>query len=350
MSNKNLIDAFISKCREFNSDLYLNNIDSKHQNILNNFYKNFFKNKKFSDVNFREWEDQSDIGAPAQLTLDHIKIEGISSIFRFVKEKIFFFKYRHYNNSFFDDLELLKLYGGLEMLSLNPVHLTPGCSRFYKIFNTSTNFRWTRYAHIANNIIKYNLLNNNSSWLDIGCYYGGLQSFIKKKLPKINIFLIDFNHQLCRSYIFLKKLFPNSNHVLPDDVLKSDLKKIHDTFFYVSIKNFEKLPLLNFDLVSNFFSFGEMKLKTYKNYVKNHNFKNSNYIYLVNRFVSSPKFEKTYDSEITIFDYNFLDRTKLLFDIFPIHVYNNIKRNLFDRNFYRPVSSQYFELILKKNI
>jgi len=333
MLDEKLIDTFINKCQGFDSDLYLNNIDSKHTDILNNFYKNFFYNKKFTEKNFREWADQSDIGAPAQLTLDHIKIEGLSSVFRFLKEKIFFLKYRHYNNSFFDDLELLKLYGGLEMLHLNPVHLTPGCSRFYKTFNTSTNFRWTRYAYIANNIIKYNLLNNNSLWLDIGSYYGGLQSFIKKKLPKINIFLVDFNHQLCRSYIFLKKLFPNSNHFLPDDILNSEFKTIEDSFFYVSVKNFEKLPLLNFDLVSNFFSFGEMKLETYKNYINNQNVKNSNYIYLVNRFVSSPQFEKTYDSKLTILDYIFLDRSKLLFDIFPIHVYNNIKRKLFKKNY-----------------
>jgi putative sugar O-methyltransferase len=348
MQNEKLIEIFINKCSNFDSDLYLNNIDSKHEGILNNFYKRFYYSKKFSVKNFREWSGQSDIGAPAQLSLDHIKIEGLSSVFRFLKEKIFFLKYKHYNNSFFDDLELLKLYGGLEILRSNPVHLTPGCLKFYKIFNTSTNFRWTRYAYIANNIIKYNLLKDNSLWLDIGCYYGGLQSFIKKNLPKVNIFLVDFNHQLCRSYIFLKKLFPNSNHVLPDDVLSFNFKKIEDSFFYVSIENFKKLPLINFDLVSNFFSFGEMKYETYKNYINNQNVKNSNYIYLVNRFVSSPQFEKTYDSKLTIFDYNLSDRIKILFDIFPIHVYNNIKRNLFKKNFYRPASSQYFELILKK--
>jgi putative sugar O-methyltransferase len=345
-----LVNFFIKNNKNFYQDFETLNLDSKHKKILKNFYNNFESNKLFFDKYFRNWTCQSDLGSPAQLTLDHLKIQGISSIFKFFKEKIFFLRYKNFKNSFLDDLELLKLSGGQDILRSNPVHLTPGCYDFYKIFNTSTNSRWTRYAYIANNIIKYNLLKNNSLWLDIGSYYGGLQSFIKKKLPDINIFLLDFNHQLCRSYIFLKQLFPNSNHILPDDILTYKFEKIKDTFFYVPIEDFEKLPLLKFDLVSNFFSFGEMKIATYNNYINNKNFKNSRYIYLVNRFVSSPCFEKTYDSDLTIFDYNFLDRNRLLFDIFPIHVYNNIKRKLFNRNCYRPVSSQYFEMILKKNI
>ena len=49
MLDEKLIDTFINKCRGFDSDLYLNNIDSKDKNMLNNFYKNFFNTKKFSE-------------------------------------------------------------------------------------------------------------------------------------------------------------------------------------------------------------------------------------------------------------------------------------------------------------
>ena len=58
-----------------------------------------------------------------------------------------------------------------------------------------------RYSYLASQIQKYQLLSNDS-WLDIGSYYGGLQSFVKKIYPNINIIMVDFQHQLCRSFIF----------------------------------------------------------------------------------------------------------------------------------------------------
>ena len=52
----------------------------------------------------------------------------------------------------------------------------------------------------------------------------------------------------------------------------------------------------------------------------------SKYIYLVNRFVSSPFFEKTYDSDLDVRDYLKKNYNTLYFDIFPMHHYLNIKK------------------------
>ena len=43
---------------------------------------------------------------------------------------------------------------------------------------------------------------------------------------------------------------------------------------------------------------------------------------------------------------NFITR---YFDIFPIHHYKNLKRKIFNRSSYRPISSPYFEKIMYKN-
>ena len=62
------------------------------------------------------------------------------------------------------------------------------------------------------------LVNNNSTWLDIGSYYGGLQGLVKKYYPESKMIMVDFNHQLTRSYIYLKQLYPGANHVFPNEI------------------------------------------------------------------------------------------------------------------------------------
>ena len=92
-----------------------------------------------------------------------------------------------------------------------------------------------------------------------------------------------------------------------------------------------------------------MKRNTFKNYIDSNHLKHSKNLYFVNRFVSSPFFEKTYDSDLNIFDYDLKKNFKLTyFDIFPIHHYQTPNRLLFDKIRCRPVSSPYFEMVYKK--
>ena len=54
---------------------------------------------------------------------------------------------------------------------------------------------------------KFNIPNNvNKIWIDVGSYYGGVAGLVKKYFPEIRIILVDFHHQLCRSYLYLSEL------------------------------------------------------------------------------------------------------------------------------------------------
>ena len=79
-------------------------------------------------------------------------------------------------------------------------------------------------------------------------------------------------------------------------------------------------------------------------------FKKAQISYIVNRFVSSPFFEKTYDSDLNILDYKDEFRNIKYFDVFPIHHYNLIYRKLYGRKYFRNISSSYFEMVTQKKL
>ena len=68
-----------------------------------------------------------------------------------------------------------------------------------------------------------------------------------------------------------------------------------------------------------------------------------------NRFISSPWFEKTYDTSINILNYLSNKFNLICFDILPLHInlQSNIKVNGKIKK--RAPSSNYFEIIMKKN-
>lgn len=343
-----LIEEFLNKSKTFEKDIELE-LDSKHKKIVKNA-NTFVKNKRSYFIkNFRDWSDQNDLDSPLQLTFLHFKKFGINFIFIFLKKIILFWRYIHFARSFYDDLKIIEKVNGKQLIKENPVHLTPGVKSFFKIFGGTTNYRWNRYVYISSRILSLKLLNEGDTWVDIGSYYGGLQSFIKKRFKSNNFILIDFHHQLLRSFIFLKKIFPESKHILPDDITSNiDLKNTNDTFFYLPVSQFSKIYNLKVKLVTNFFSFGEMKKNNFYEYISSSLIKNSVYLYFVNRFISSPFFEKTYDDNINILDYvKDPNRDILYLDMFPIHHYQIINRKILGRNAFRPTSSPYFELLLK---
>ena len=137
--------------------------------------------------------------------------------------------------------------------------------------------------------------------MDIGSYYGGLQIILKKYFKKTNFFLVDFNHQLCRSYVYLKSIYPDSTHILPKD-LKKNYEGIDNAFFYVPVSKLRNIENLKFDLVTNFFSFGEMTRESLNYYLNSKIIENAKSLYLVNRIVSSPYFEPTYTNDINIYE------------------------------------------------
>lgn len=343
-----LYKEFINNSYNFFSEKNLK-LDVKHERIIKGFYKEYDKNKKFYLKNFRDWSFQDDYVVPAQLNKHQILINGFfKSFLNFILRKIYELVKPEIVNGFFDDISFLKKYTNLKILKANPAHLSPGCKKFYFIDNNiSTNVRWNRYAYIASQIEKYKLLNNGQTWIDIGSYYGGLQSFVKKIFPKINIVMVDFQHQLCRSYIFLKQVFPTSNHILPNSIKNlSNLKSQTDTIVYLPINDYSKFKF-KFDLFTNFFSLGEMNNKDFKYYLDNYNHHFSKKKYLINRVVSGPYFDKTYNVGTNILMYPFNNNNTEYYDVFPIQHYQLQKTKLNNKIAFRPRSSEHFEVIYR---
>ncbi len=353
-SDVSLVNEFIENCNNFwNNDTNLS-IDKKHEKIIKSFKDKYQNNYKKIFHQLINWEEQTDLGAPWQLNFYHLKHEGIiKSLTKIAKNIKRFVAGNSFDSlSFFDDLEVLKIKSAYDLLKKNPVHKTPFCEDFYFFEKEiSANYRWMRYIYICSTIIQKKLLENSSYWLDIGSYYGGIQGILRNEINKTNFILCDFNHQLLRSYVNLKKQFPNNLHIFPNQIEESQiLQKTgvgQAAFIYLPVTKFYLLNEMQLSLVSNFFSFGEMKRKTFENYFNSRVIENSKYIYTVNRFISAPFFEKTYDTDLNIFDYTNNKFEREYFDVFPIHHYAVPKRKVFNYSRKRPVSSPYFELILK---
>ena len=121
------------------------------------------------------------------------------------------------------------------------------------------------------------------------------------------------------------------------------------SFHYLHVSQYEKLDKLRIDLLSNFFSLGEMRREVFANYISSSAFQKAKSIYAVNRFVSSPFFEQTYDNDLTILDYCFPNHEVNYFDIFPIHYFGLYVRELLGNKRARSISSPYFEAIWNRS-
>ena len=86
-------------------------------------------------------------------------------------------------------MDLIYKLGGKKLAEKNPVHLTPMCKTFFFKGKTSFNLRWIRYLYFSTRILKKKLLESNNTWIDIGSYYGGLQSILKKKFRIVKLYL-----------------------------------------------------------------------------------------------------------------------------------------------------------------
>ena len=62
-------------------------------------------------------------------------------------------------------------------------------------------------------------------------------------------------------------MFPDSNHIFPDQ-LNSDLfqKKLNDSIVYLPVEKYDLLEPLKVKLITNLFSFGEMKEEVFEKY------------------------------------------------------------------------------------
>lgn len=323
-------------------------LDKKHQRILTGLEGSVDWLNGITKFNFREWSEQNDLGAPSDFSY---VLHGNGSFLRRLKRYMYKKSVgcesdRSSLASASDDLSILDSKGAIEVLLRNPVADTPGVGEYCSYGTSSYNLRWLRYIYLARQFQNLGLGTSTKIWLDIGSYYGGLQGIIRKEFPDLPIILLDFHHQLFRSFYYLSAQFPNHAHNLG---ISETVKNISPgSFNYVHVEDFEKLSELGIDLVTNFFSFGEMKRETFTNYLRSGVILNSKKLYLVNRFISAPFFSPTYDTDLTISDYLQPNFQVTYLDIFPIHYWHRVKQELFGKSSFRSISSPYFELLLTK--
>jgi putative sugar O-methyltransferase len=349
MDISSLAKEFIKNSPEFHSDLSLGHLDKKHIRLLSDSYREEAGGTAFHAENFRNWKGQSDMAVPAQLAPNKLfSKKGAYELARYVYISLFQQEQnRHVRNSLLDDIAVIQNLGGDSLLKENPVDKTPGATYFYRTNGTSVNIRWLRYIYLLKRILDLDVLCTGATWVDVGSYYGGLQSLVFKYRPECTCVMVDFHHQLCRSYLYLKQLFPTANHLFPNaarDYLDNPVPG-EGSFVYLPVRDFTAISENSADLVTNFFSLGEMRREFFNHYFQSRLFQKARYQFLVNRFVSSPYFEPTYDSDITVADYLGSSRKIEYFDVFPMHHFLQIKRELFGRNISRNTSSSYFEMV-----
>ena len=349
MENFELVKNFIENANGFYDDLKSNKYDAKHHEIVTKAYEEMENDEKSFSANFRSWAMQSDLTVPMQLKSYSIAKYGtINFTTKYLYRKIFQQKEEaEIRNSFDDDINILKHIGALKILRENPVHLTPGNPEAFFVEKTSINYRWLRYIYMTHRIIEEQLLENEDTWVDVGSYYGGFQGIVKKYFPKVKFVLVDFHHQLCRSYVYLSNLYPSSLHVLPNDLSTLDtLENLPpNSFTYLPVSQFKKFANNNVQFSSNIFSLGEMTRISCMEYLNSNIFLNAKNVLLINRYKSSPFFEKTYESDVSIIDYLKNNRNIKYFDVFPMGHFMLDIREIFGKRRARNTSSSYFELI-----
>jgi putative sugar O-methyltransferase len=348
---KQNVDFFIKNSKNFYNDSFLENIDKKHQSIVGEAYNSI--ETSFSIDKIRNWSGQSDHTPHFKVTkLLRFLVGDYSPKLKLFTKILTFFRLKFTNQKFtlsglLDDISIIEILGGGDLLLNNPQDKSPGSDSKNKINGYSVSHRWLRYIYILNQIINKKLICNNMIWVDIGSFYGGLQGLVRRYFPKSKIVMVDFHHQLLRSYLYLNELHPNSIHILPNDLKKyNSFDDLPDNcFVYIPVNEFNHIKNFRCHLFTNFYSFGEMKREYFLNYFNSNLLKSADKIYMVNRFVSSPFFEKTYDSDLNYNDYIIKNRVPIYFDIFPMGHYFIIPRNLFGRDYFRNISSSYFEII-----
>jgi len=347
------LEYFISKSPDFFKDGSLTEIDNKHKKVISNAYD--LLNSGFTIESLRNWEGQSDMGVPSGYSIfskaaigDASHSKGFAGFLGIISEKVSA-KLQHLFSfsTLLDDISIVEMVGGKDFLVDNPQIDTPGAYKYPLVNGYSVSARWIRYIYLLTQIRNQQLLGQSDIWVDVGSFYGGLQGLVKKYFPKSRIVLVDFHHQLLRSYLYLSAQYPESKHFLPSEV--DQFSKLSDlpegAFLYVPVNDYHKIADKKANLVSNFFSLGEMRKEYFASYMDSDLFRNADRLYLVNRFVSSPFFEKTYDTNVNVQDYQINGRKSRYFDVFPVNHYMIVRRKLFERNFFRNTSSSYFELI-----
>ena len=315
-----------------------------------------FRQNKFRLRHIRTWSMQDDMGVPVQfrrlIDVDAFFFENLTRFLRNLNPLLLPRSYFQ-KVALLDDLRIIEESGAIDILLANPVDKTPHVRDVYRRGLYKFNARYLRYVYLTNQIRKNDLLSQHrfQIHLDIGNFYGGLQALLKTYYPKTTFISIELPHQLFRSYLFHSELFPNTEQIVGLEQFSSFMSnpRREPAFVYLLPRDFDQIgDLCEIDLLSNYLSFGEMSEENFNRYLASKTIKRVKKFHFVNRFISNPRFDPTFNANIKLPDY-FIAGTRIkLLDVFPVHHYSITRRSLLGRKGFRNASSPQFELIQER--
>lgn len=339
--------------------------DSSHQvsdlsykyEIISKMANSSLTTGTLKDRNIRSWKYHDDMGVPIQIR--RLFEIDVFSVYNFVK----FFYYLAPNNwlkkrllkqSLLDDFQVIKEMKYTKILKENNLGKTDFARDIFYKSGYRFNARHLRYVYLVGQIMKFNLLKKQKSQVhvDIGGFYGGLQSILKIYYPKTTFIHVELEHQLYRSYLFHQKRFPKVKQIVGRNEFINfyESRKSESVFIYLLPSDFDVISKkIKVDLVTNFQSFGEMSNNNFRSYINSPSLIRSGALYTTNRFISKPNLEKTFDGDMTILDYILPKFEIVLLGLMPMHHYQISKSTFLGRGGYRNSSCASFELILKNS-
>lgn len=243
-------------------------------------------------------------------------------------------------------LEVVIQEGDADLLEKHPIS-PAGNPIVAEIGGFRYNKRWLnniRYLSLANRYLKTYLEKQGSALLDIGGAFGAFLYLLKREYPGLKLGIVEFPEQFLLTRYFLKSQWPelriNSlQEVIEVDEIGEEFLERFDVVF-IPVECYEKIKSETFGVVSNFFSLGEMSEEWFHRYVSGEAITGTSYLMTINRFQSAP----SYDTSLTILDYELHDYEKLHFKISNYEQYYYRRKQLFfmEQEYY---TSQFFEFV-----
>ncbi|MEQ1772379.1 MAG: putative sugar O-methyltransferase [Burkholderiales bacterium] len=251
-----------------------------------------------------------------------------------------------------DVFKTLEAEGALDLLHRHPAAGTPGAPFTYQIDGYSFNLRWARHIYF-HNLLRRHLgdeirQRDRFISMDIGSSYGIFPSIFKAEYPNSTHVLVDFPDQHILAYYYLASTFPDARIATLNDLLAAPqiTREFLAQFDFVlaPVAMYDMFAANSVDMVTNFFSFGEMRREWFMSYLDSAPFRTAEFLFTSNRIESAPRHEPTYDSDLTILDYRLSDYEKLFFGVFPLYPYHIGRKLLFSYD-KLPFSSPNFDFI-----
>lgn len=180
--------------------------------------------------------------------------------------------------------------------------------------------------------------------LDLGSSYGIFSYLLKKEFPHSCHILVDLPQQLATAHYFLAMSFPHARIATYKDIM--DMERIEEDFLrrydfiLLPCRLYHKISSGSVDVLTNFFSLGEMSREYFDYYLTNGPFFSAKFFFTINRYQSAP----TYDNGLTILDYPLGGFNKVHFATTPLGAKRYRRKFIFFSEFH-PYSSQFFEFI-----